>query len=78
MIRTVSVPTGPLLVNATKIVLEPNTKVLYIHSSKWIKSHESGIRWDDKVLDINWPLKVSDMSQKDKNLPFWEENEFNL
>ena len=59
-------------------VLEPNTKVLYIHSSKWVKSHESGIRWNDKILNITWPLKVSDMSERDKNLPFIEENEINL
>lgn len=59
-------------------VLEPNTKVLYIHSSKWMKSHDSGIRWDDKILDISWPLKVTDMSQRDENLPFLEENEINL
>ena len=59
-------------------VLEPNTKVLYIHSSPWIKSHESGIRWNDKILDISWPLKVSDMSERDKNLPFSEEDEINL
>ena len=59
-------------------VLEPNTKVLYIHSSKWIKSHESGIRWNDKILNISWPLKVSEMSERDENLPFLEENEINL
>lgn len=59
-------------------VLEPNTKVLYIHSSKWIKSHESGIRWNDKILNIKWPLKVTDMSERDKNLPFLLENEINL
>lgn len=59
-------------------VLEPNTKVLYIHSSQWVKSHESGIRWNDKILNINWPLKVRDMSERDKNLPLIEENEINL
>ena len=59
-------------------VLEPNTKVLYIHSSPWKKSHDSGIRWNDKILDISWPLKVSDMSERDKNLPFFKENEINL
>ena len=59
-------------------VLEANTKVLYIHSSQWIQSHDSGIRWNDKILNINWPLKVSDLSKRDKNLPFLDENEIDL
>ncbi len=51
-------------------VLAPRSKLLYIHSSPWIKSHDCGIRWDDKILKINWPLEISTMSSRDKELPY--------
>lgn len=50
-------------------VLEANSELLYIHSSKWISSSEKGLRWNDKKLLIEWPLPCSEISIKDANLP---------
>ena len=50
-------------------VLEPNSKLLYIHSKHWYPEMETGIRWDDPVLSIPWPLPVADLSTRDKALP---------
>ena len=51
-------------------VLEPKSELLYLHSGKWMPDFENGIRWDDKTLSINWPLPSTNISQKDRDLPF--------
>ncbi len=51
-------------------VLEANSEILYLHSGKWIAEAETGVRWDDPTIDIKWPLPISTISQKDRNLPF--------
>ena len=51
-------------------VIEPESQLLYIHSAKWLPEYERGIKWDDKTLSINWPLKPSIISQRDLTLPY--------
>jgi dTDP-4-dehydrorhamnose 3,5-epimerase len=51
-------------------VLEPNSQLLYIHSGFWVPEAESGIRWNDPELAISWPLTVTDLSDRDRCLPF--------
>ena len=51
-------------------ILKENSEVLYIHSGKWEKSSEKGIRWNDPSLSITWPLPCSEISQKDLDLPY--------
>ncbi len=51
-------------------VLKPNTKLLYLHSGNWNKDSEIGLRWNDIKLNIKWPLKVTEVSARDQNLPF--------
>ena len=51
-------------------VIEANSQLLYIHSGKWIPESERGIKWDDKTLSINWPLKPSIISSRDLKLPY--------
>lgn len=50
-------------------VLEPGSELLYLHSGSWIPEAEIGVRWDDPTLAIAWPLPVSDLSYRDRNLP---------
>ena len=52
-------------------VLAPNSELLYIHSNIWVKESESGIRYDDPTLAINWPQKPIGMSNRDLSLPFF-------
>ena len=49
--------------------LEDDSELLYIHSKGWKPSHEKGIRWDDNKLKIKWPLDLTFISDRDKNLP---------
>ena len=51
-------------------VLESESQLLYMHSGKWAPEYETGIKWDDKTLSINWPLKPSIISQRDLKLPY--------
>ncbi len=51
-------------------VLIDNSELLYIHSANWVKDAEKGLNWDDQTINIDWPLPVKGISNKDKNLPF--------
>ena len=50
-------------------VLEPGSELLYLHSGVWVPEAESGVRWDDPQLAINWPLPPKGLSERDCNLP---------
>jgi dTDP-4-dehydrorhamnose 3,5-epimerase len=49
--------------------LEPESELLYLHTSPYAPAAESGIRFDDARLGIPWPLPVVDLSQRDRLLP---------
>lgn len=51
-------------------VLEPGSELLYLHSGAWLPEAETGVRWDDPKLGISWPLPVSGLSDRDRDLPF--------
>ena len=50
-------------------VLEPHSKLLYLHSGKWVPEAETGVLWEDPQLAIPWPLDVTDLSARDRSLP---------
>jgi len=57
------------------LALEENSEVLYKASELWSHAHDRSIRWDDKNININWPLKDINflepkLSEKDSNAPF--------
>ncbi len=47
------------------ITMEPNTTILYFVSQSYSPSHESGIKFDDPLLSINWPIAPTIVSDKD-------------
>lgn len=49
--------------------MKDNCNVLYLHSLPHNKESERGLNPFDPSLDINWPLSVSKISDKDKNYP---------
>ena len=51
--------------------LEPGSELLYLHSGKWEPDAETGVRWDDPLLAIAWPLPLTDISDRDRSLPFF-------
>ena len=52
--------------------LKTNCELLYIHSNDWITSSEMGVRYNDPTLGITWPRKCTQLSDRDRNLPFLE------
>jgi dTDP-4-dehydrorhamnose 3,5-epimerase len=52
--------------------LVDNTEFLYYISEPYSKEHESGVKWNDPVFNINWPLEPTVISDKDKNWPAFE------
>lgn len=49
------------------ITLEEQTTVLYVVSTQYNVEFESGARFDDPLLNINYPLAPAVLSDKDKN-----------
>ncbi|MEZ4722611.1 MAG: dTDP-4-dehydrorhamnose 3,5-epimerase [Flavobacteriales bacterium] len=52
------------------VCLEDQTVVQYKCSSYYKKESESGVRWDDPELGIEWPQMDFIISDKDKQLPY--------
>lgn len=50
--------------------LEDNSELIYLHTETWRKGSEGGIRYDDKAVNIPWPLPVSVVSERDAGHPF--------
>ena len=49
--------------------LEDDTEVIYQVSQFYTPGSERGIRYDDPVFKIAWPLAVQVISEKDRNWP---------
>ena len=52
--------------------LEKNTNVFYQISSRHHPKSSRGIRFDDPILKIRWPLKISQISEKDLSYDYLE------
>ena len=50
-------------------VLEPNSALLYMHTAFYQPSSEGGIRYDDPAIRIDWPLPVTQVSERDRRQP---------
>ena len=48
--------------------LKSNCQILYLHTEYRNKISEDGYHFDSTFLNIKWPLKVTDISVRDKNL----------
>lgn len=49
--------------------LQKDSHVLYLHDEDYLPTQQNGISPLCKVLNIEWPLKVSLISERDSNLP---------
>ena len=49
--------------------LEDNTEVFYQISQYYNSEYSKGIIWNDKIFQINWPLPLTNISQKDLSNP---------
>ena len=47
--------------------LEDNSEIMYLVTEFYSPESESGLNPCDESLNIDWPLEIADISQKDKN-----------
>lgn len=50
--------------------LEPDTELLYLHTEFYAPGYEGGIQYNDPTLSIQWPIPVSNISDRDSKHPF--------
>jgi dTDP-4-dehydrorhamnose 3,5-epimerase len=48
-------------------VVEPDSELLYLHTAFYTPGAEGGLRYDDPKLAIDWPIVVTDLSERDKS-----------
>jgi dTDP-4-dehydrorhamnose 3,5-epimerase len=44
-------------------------EMLYLHSEFYNKEYEAGIKFNDPILGIKWPLALTDISERDQKHP---------
>ncbi len=54
--------------------LSDNCELLYHHSEFYQPEAEAGIKYNDPMINIQWPLPVSVLSERDSHHPFLHED----
>ena len=54
--------------------LTENTELIYHHSQVYTPGVEGGIRYDEPMIKIKWPLPLTSISERDKDHPFLDNN----
>jgi dTDP-4-dehydrorhamnose 3,5-epimerase len=49
--------------------MEQNSELLYFTTNFYSPEHEGVVRYDDPLIGISWPMKATDISEKDKKQP---------
>jgi dTDP-4-dehydrorhamnose 3,5-epimerase len=44
-------------------------ELLYLHDMPYRNDFENGIIFDDSTINIDWPIEISNLSERDKKLP---------
>jgi dTDP-4-dehydrorhamnose 3,5-epimerase len=55
-------------------VLEPSSELIYLHTEFYNPDSEGGLLHDDPKLGINWPLNVTELSERDRGHPCIDSN----
>ena len=50
--------------------LEDDSQLIYHHTAFYVPGHEAGIRYNDPLIGIDWPLPVTVITDKDRNHEF--------
>ena len=54
--------------------LEKKCELVYFHTEFYSPEHEGSVRYNDPLINISWPLEVTDISKRDQNHPFLGED----
>jgi len=60
------------------ISIEDESEVYYLVSEPYTPGAERGIRWNDKAFNINWPIPVNIVSEKDASIPNFNISNFQM
>ena len=52
--------------------LEDNSEIIYDISQTYNPEYSKGIKWNDKIIGIKWPLEVTMISKKDSMNPYFD------
>jgi len=52
--------------------MEKESELLYLHTAHYNLKNEGGVRFDDPLINIKWPMPYTSISDKDKNHPLIE------
>lgn len=52
--------------------LRPDAELHYLISTPYVPEKAAGIRYDDPRLAVTWPLAVTEISERDRDLPRFE------
>ncbi len=55
------------------LTLTDNAEVLYQMSQFYYPEYADGVRWNDMTFDINWPIDVTLISERDNSYPDFKE-----
>ncbi len=58
--------------------MSPRTEFLYKVDNYYSPQHDSGFRWDDPAIGIQWPIKSPILSEKDKKLPYLKNSNYSF
>ena len=47
--------------------LEDNSGLLYMHTAYYSPEAEDGLRYNDPLVNISWPIEISEISMRDTN-----------
>lgn len=47
--------------------LSDDVEMIYLHTAAYCAESESGVRFDDPLIDIKWPMAVREISDRDRN-----------
>ncbi len=53
--------------------LTDDVEILYLHSEFYSKENEGGLLYNDEGVGIEWPLAISEISERDKSHPILSE-----
>ncbi len=54
--------------------LEDDCELIYHHTEFYTPQYETGIRYNDALVNISWPLEVRNLSERDKSYPLLDKN----
>lgn len=55
-------------------VMEEKSELIYLHTESYAPSSEAGLNPFDEAIAINWPIAVTDISERDKAHPLITSN----